>query len=74
MLARHLDGRPEVAERLAALLRDETSSQTVAARSGSVVENVDQLLAEAGGTQHVEATDGSGISGVRQRRISRPDR
>lgn len=73
VLARHLEGRPEVAERLAVLLRDEPSSQTVAARSGSVVENVDQLLAGAGGTQHVEATGGSGISGVRQRKISRPE-
>lgn len=72
VLARHLETRPEVAERLVGLLQGEPSSQSVVARTGSQVESVEQLQAGAGGTQHVEATDDSRVSHVRQSRISRP--
>lgn len=74
VLARHLDGRPDVAERLDGLLRGEPSSQTVVARAGSMVEGVEQILAGAGGTQQVEASDNSVVSHVRQSRFSRPER
>ena len=72
VLSRHLESRPEAAERLAGALRGEPSLQTVVARSRSQVNGVEQLAAGDGGIQRVEAIDGSAVTRVRQSRFGGP--